>query len=132
LEKVEKNTNNKFKKIVNCNECIDAAKKCGFSIVGIGGTDIHDGNKKLVLAVVWQMMKHHTLKVLGNKSEDDLIKWGNEMANRDPKITSFKDKTLKNSLFFLGIMYAIEPRAINWDLIIQDKDDVESLENNAK
>ncbi len=131
-KKVDKHPNNKFKKIVNCNECIDAAKKCGFSIVGIGGTDIHDGNKKLVLAVVWQMMKHHTLKVLGNKSEDDLIKWANEMINKEPKLTSFKDKSLKNSLFFLNLMSAIESRAINWDLIVQDKDDNESLENNAK
>ena len=131
-KKVDKIPNNKFKKIVNCNECIDAAKKCGFSIVGIGGTDIHDGNKKLVLGVVWQMMRHHTLKVVGNKTEDDLLKWANETINSEPKLASFKDKSLKNSLFFIRLMNAIEPRAINWDLINQDKDDNESLDNNAK
>ena len=131
-KKVDKTSKNKFKKIVNCNECIDAAKKCNFSIVGIGGTDLHDGNKKLVLAVVWQMMRHHTLKVLGNKTEDDLIKWANELINKEPKITSLKDKSLKNSIFFISLMCAIEPRAINWDIVIQDKEDNESLENNAK
>jgi len=131
-KKVQKTPKNKFEKIVNCNECIDAAKKCGFSIVGIGGTDLHDGNKKLCLAVVWQMMKHHTLKVLGNKTEDDLIKWANDMVNKDPKIGSFKDKALKNSVFFIHIMAAIESRAINWDLIVQDKEDDESIANNAK
>ena len=131
-KKIDKTPKNKFKKIVNCNECVDAAKKCGFSIVGIGGTDIHDGNKKLILAIVWQMMRHNTLKVLGDKTEDDLVKWANEMANKDPKIGSFKDKSLKNSVFFIAIMSAIEPRAINWDLVFQDKDDSESLENNAK
>jgi len=62
-KKVDKVSTNKFKKLVNCNECVDAAKKCGFHIVGIGGTDIHDGNKKLVLAIVWQMMRSHTLTV---------------------------------------------------------------------
>jgi len=132
-KKVDKTPNNKFKKIVNCNECVDAAKKCGFTIVGIGGTDVHDGNKKLILAVVWQMMKHHTLKVLGNKSEDDLIKWANDMIGKDNvKIGSFKDKSLKNSLFFIHMMAAIEPRAVNWDLILQYKEYDDSLKNNAQ
>ncbi len=62
-KKVDKGAKNKFQKIANCNECIDAAKKCKFHIVGIGGTDIHDRHKKSVLAVVWQMMRHHTLSV---------------------------------------------------------------------
>ena len=78
------------------------------------------------------MMRHHTLKVLGNKTEDDLIKWANELINKEPKITSLKDKSLKNSIFFISLMCAIEPRAINWDIVIQDKEDNESLENNAK
>jgi plastin-1 len=29
-------------------------------------------------------------------------------------------------------MSVIEPRAINWDMVILDKEDNESLENNAK
>jgi len=118
--------------MVNCNECVDAGKKCNFSIVGIGGVDIHDGNKKLILGVVWQMMRHHTLKVLGNKTEDDLIKWANELVNKEPKVSSFKDKSLKNSLFFINLMAAVEPRAINWDLVYQDKEDDEALQKNAK
>jgi len=132
-KKVDKAPTNKFKKIVNCNECIDAAKKCDFTIVGIGGTDIHDGDKKRVLGVVWQMMRHNTLKVLGGKTEDDLIKWGNEVVNKDSiKIGSLKDKSLKNSLFFINLMAGIEPRAINWDIVVQDKEDDDALKNNAQ
>jgi plastin-1 len=130
-KKVDKNPSNKFKKMVNCNEAVDAAKKCGFSIVGVAGTDIHEGNKKLILGIVWQMMKHHTLKVLGGKTEDDLVKWANDMVITT-KITGFRDKILKNSLFFIDLMNSIESRAINWDLVIKDKEDDESLENNAK
>jgi hypothetical protein len=63
-KKVDMTSKNKFTKIVNCNEVIDAAKKCKFHIVGHGGTDIHDKNKKAILAVVWQMMRHHTLSVI--------------------------------------------------------------------
>ena len=35
-----------------------------FSMVGIGGKDIADGKRKLILAVVWQLMRLHTLKFL--------------------------------------------------------------------
>jgi plastin-1 len=120
-KKVDETSTNKFKKIVNCNEVVDASKKAGFTIVGIGGTDIHDANKKYILAIVWQLMRAHTLQVVGNKTEDDLVKWANGMINKDVQIGSFKDKKLKSSLFFIHLMSAIEPRAINWDIIAQGK-----------
>jgi plastin-1 len=35
-----------------------------FSLVGINGSDIHDGNKKLILAFYWQLIRKHTMHVL--------------------------------------------------------------------
>jgi len=32
-------------------------EKAGFSLVGIGGQDLYDGNPTLTLAVVWQIMR---------------------------------------------------------------------------
>jgi plastin-1 len=118
---VDEKSTNKFKKVVNCNEAIEASKKAGFTIVGIGGTDILEGNKKYILAIVWQLMRSHTLQIIGNKSENDLLTWANEIVGEDSKIGSFKDKPLKNSIYFIKIMNAIEPRAINWDLVIQGR-----------
>jgi len=129
---VDKKPNNPFKKTVNCNEVIDASKKAKYHIVGIGGGDIRDGNKKYILAIVWQMMRDHSLQVIGNKTEEDLIKWGNERVDDDLKVKSLKDKKLGNSLYFINIMKSIEPRSINWDIVVTDKDDEESKQNNAK
>jgi plastin-1 len=77
-------------------------------------------------------MHSHTLQVIGGKSEDDLLKWANDMVNKEPRVGSFRDKSLKNSVFFINLMGAIEPRAINWDLVVQDNDSDETLESNAK
>lgn len=52
-KKVEKNPNNKFKMGINCNTAIEACKKLGLKIPGIGGSDILEGNVKLIIAVVW-------------------------------------------------------------------------------
>ena len=38
-----------MKKLENCNYCVELAHKLKFSIVGIGGEDIHQGNKTLTL-----------------------------------------------------------------------------------
>ena len=129
---VDKKPNNPFKKTVNCNEVIDASKKSKYHIVGIGGGDIRDGNKKNILAIVWQMMRAHSLQVIGNKTEEELIAWGNEKVDDDLKVKSLKDKKLGNSLYFINIMKSIEPRSINWDIVVTDKDDDESKQNNAK
>ena len=129
---VDKKANNPFKKTVNCNEVIDASKKSKYHIVGIGGGDIRDGNKKYILAIVWQMMREHSLQVIGGKSEEELITWGNERVDENLRVKSLKDKRLGNSLYFINIMKSIEPRSINWDIVVTDKDDDESKQNNAK
>ena len=129
---VDKKPNNPFKKTVNCNEVIDASKKSKYHIVGIGGGDIREGNKKYILAIVWQMMRAHSLQVIGNKTEEELIAWGNEKVDEDLRVKSLKDKKLGNSLYFINIMKSIEPRSINWDIVVTDKDDDESKQNNAK
>ena len=129
---VDKNAKNPFKVTVNCNEVINGAKKSWYSIVGIGGADIRDGNKKYILAIVWQLMREHTLQIIGGKSEAELLAWGNSMVSDEYKIKSLKDKKLGNSLFFIEIMNGIEPRAINWEIVIKGKEEPADLENNAK
>ena len=129
---VDKKANNPFKKTFNCNEVIDASKKSKYHIVGIGGGDIRDGNKKYILAIVWQMMREHSLQVIGGKTEEELITWGNERVDENLRVKSLKDKRLGNSLYFINIMKSIEPRSINWDIVVTDKDDDESKQNNAK
>jgi plastin-1 len=131
-KKVDPNTKNPFKIGVNCQEVIDAAKKSKYSIVGIGGSDIREGNKKYILAIVWQLMRAHTLQIIGNKTEEDLLAWGNSLVGDEYKVQSLKDKKLSTSLFFIHIMAAIESRAINWDIVIKDSEEEKDKEMNAK
>jgi len=46
-------------------------------------------------------------------------------------ITSMTDKTLSDGRFFMHILADIEPRSVNWD-IMMDADTEEGKENNAK
>lgn len=139
---VEKNPSNKFKKVSNCNYVVVLGKQLKFSLVNIAGNDIVGGNKKLILALVWQMMRCHTLKFLaevqakkfGGKEvkDEDLIAWANEKVasqGRSSTMASFKDKSLSNGIFFMDLLYAIEPRIIDFDFVKEGLNDEEKLLN---
>jgi len=93
-----------------------------FSLVGIGGSDIADGNETLTLALVWQLMRQHVLTVLKEVGggapvgEDAMIKWSNDLvkaAGKRSHMANFKDSSLSNSMFFLDLLDAIRPGCVD-------------------
>jgi len=145
-KKVEMAPSNKFKKCTNNNYAVDLgkAKELNLSLVGTGGSDIVDGNKKLILGFVWQLMRKHTLKFLaevqakkfGGKPVTDemIVQWANETVKASGKSTSmknFKDSTLTDSLFFLDLLAAVDNRVINWEYVTEGKSAEDKL-NNAR
>lgn len=131
-KKIDMNPNNDFKKNINNNAALDFAKKLGLKIIGVGGTDLTKCDKKSILAIVWQLVRLHYLKLIGNKSEDDLVAWANEqVGGKYPSIQNLKDKSLSNGKYILHLLAAIEPRAVNWE-IMAEGDTEQDLQNNAK
>jgi len=47
----------RFKRIENANYAVEIGKKMKLSLINIGGLDIVDGNKKLILSFMWQLMR---------------------------------------------------------------------------
>jgi len=43
----------------------------------------------LTLGYLWQLMRKSVLKLIGDKSEDDLKKWANNFTEKEPKLVSF-------------------------------------------
>ena len=127
-----KNLKNPFKVGVNCQEAIDASKRSGYSIISIGNKDIQEGRKKHILAIVWQLMRAHTLKVIGERSEDELISWANEKVSKERRIKNLKEKKLNDGLFWIELLAAIEPRSIRWDFVVKENPNDKDKEMNAK
>jgi len=140
--KVEKQPANKFKRIANDNYAVVLGKQMKFSLVGIGGSDIVDGNKKLLLAFVWQLMRKHTLKFLaevqkkkfGGKdvTEEMIIEWANEQikaAGKSSSIKSYQDPSLATGVFFLELLHAINPKIVDWSLVTDGSKKEDALLN---
>ena len=131
-KKVELKTKNPFKIGVNCQEVIDSAKRSGYSIISIGNKDIQEGKKKHILAIVWQLMRAHTLKIIGEKSEEELFSWANSRVSEGRRIKSLKEKKLNDGLFWIELLSSIEKRCIRWELVVKENLSDKDREMNAK
>lgn len=126
---------NKFKKVENCNYAVVLGKQMKFSLVGVGGSDIVDGNQTLTLALVWQLMRYHVLSILkglgSNVDDAAMIKWANDRVSgsgRSTRMSNFKDPTLKTSHFFLDLLNTIR-KCVNYELITPGETDEDGLQN---
>uniref|UniRef100_A0A8C5QIV5 Lymphocyte cytosolic protein 1 n=1 Tax=Leptobrachium leishanense TaxID=445787 RepID=A0A8C5QIV5_9ANUR len=131
-----------MKKLENCNYAVELGKsKAKFSLVGIAGQDLNEGNRTLTLALMWQLMRRYTLSILeniggGQKVNDDtIVTWVNKTlkeAGKSSSISGFKDGKISTSMPVLDLIDAIQPGCINYDLLkTEDLNDDEKL-NNAK
>jgi len=130
---------NKFKQVENCNYAVVLGKQLKFSLVGVAGSDIQAGNKKLTLAVVWQAMRYfvlHFLKRLAKDgkeiSEAEIINWVNQKvrgAGKSSSMEGFKDKSLSDSVFIVDLLYGCQPESVNYDLMTPGKTDEQKMMN---
>ncbi|KAH1239394.1 Fimbrin-5 [Glycine max] len=99
-----------FRKVENCNQVIKIGKQLRFSLVNLAGNDIVQENKKLILALLWQLMRFtmlQLLKILRSDSQGkeitdaDILKWVNrkvKSTGRTSQIESFKAWTEASSI----------------------------------
>ncbi|KAI4307935.1 hypothetical protein L6164_031059 [Bauhinia variegata] len=130
-----------FRKVENCNQVVKIGLQLRFSLVNVDGNDIVQGNKKLILAFLWQLMRYTMLQLLKNLrshshgkevTDADILKWANrkvKSAGRASQIESFKDKSLSNGIFFLELLSAVEARVVNWNLVTKGRSDDEKKLN---
>jgi len=124
-KKVDKKPKNVHVKTINCNYAVELGKSkaFGFSLVGIGGVDIAQKRTKLVLAIVWQMMRYHIIRFLTAMSgsskaltEADVLKWANEKVAAQSgllPVQKLSDATLASGVYILTLIKAVAPRAVD-------------------
>lgn len=126
----------KFHKLENTNLAVELAKQLKFSTVNLSGVDIHDGNKKLILGLIWQLMRQNLLNILkdlgGGKAlnDEDIVKWANAKVEK-LKIDSFKDPSLRTGAYLCWLCHAVNSRSCNPEMITPGESEKDA-EQNAK
>ncbi|XP_074098583.1 plastin-2 fimbrin isoform X3 [Cotesia typhae] len=128
-----------MEKLENCNYAVDLGKKMNFSLVGIAGQDINDGNATLTLALIWQLMRSYTLSVLsglvgnsGKTVEKEIVQWVNsklQAAGKTSSIKSFQDDAISTGRPVIDLIDAIKPGIVNYDLVKTSETEEDNLDN---
>jgi len=137
--KVNLSPKNKFKKVENCNYVVTLAKQMKFSMVNIGGLDILEKNKKLILGIIWQLMRAHTIKILtsltpGDKlvTDKEIVSWANgnvQKAGKSSSIRRFQDGSIGSGVFLLDLCAAVAPQSVDPAIITPGSSDDDKLSN---
>ncbi|KAL6524264.1 Fimbrin-2 [Orobanche gracilis] len=130
-----------FRKVENCNQVVKIGKQLKFSLVNIAGNDIVQGNKKLILAYLWQLMRCNMLQLLKNLrfhslgkeiNDANILEWANSKVRNSGsqnRVVSFKDRSLSSGIFFLELLSAVHPRSVNWSLVTKGSSEEEKKMN---
>lgn len=101
-----------------------------FSLVGIGGKNITDGDKNYILSCIWQLYRYHSVKFLaelrqnsGEKLTDELIlQWANDMVTGvggDP-MKSFTDPAGADGVWACNLVKAIDSEVFDDEFVSKD------------
>ena len=124
---IKLNCKNVFDRNFNCDEVEKVARDLGVKLVGVGAEDVREGNKMGVLAIVWQLMRLHYLKIIGSKTETDLINWVNSVTGKSVK--NFKDPSFGDGNMLIDLTRDIEPRVVNPDLVTAGETEEDKILN---
>lgn len=136
-----------FQKIENLNYAVALGKdEFKFSLVGVQGSDIVNGNRKLTIAFIWQLMRYHLVsfleKLRKNSSLDggqpltdaDIAAWANGLVSASGESSCMRDfsyKSLQTGHFLIDLLAAVEPRCVDRAQVMEGSDERER-ELNAK
>ncbi|KAL2039730.1 hypothetical protein N7G274_007589 [Stereocaulon virgatum] len=131
----------RFKAVENTNYAIELGKQLRFSLVGVQGADITDGQRTLTLGLVWQLMRRdisETLSALAQRlgkreiSDAEMVKWANEQSKqggRNSSIRSFKDEAIGSGIFLLDVLNGMKSSFVDYDLVTSGRTDDEAYMN---
>ncbi|TNN06752.1 Plastin-3 [Schistosoma japonicum] len=143
--------------VENCNYVVKLGRQIGFSLVGVGGADLHDGKRTMTLALLWQLMRAYTLSLLTQLTEAEdfasgkssshtngtsnpieetrIIEWANQKLANSGKFVQistsagFTDPNLKTSHAVIDLIEAIRPNTVDYNLVLPGNSKTEQLAN---
>jgi plastin-1 len=135
----------RFKAVENTNYVVELGKANHFSLVGIQGADVTDGQRTLTLGLVWQLMRRDIVNTLSSLAQRmgkreitdmDMVKWANDMASKSPSrkssaggVRSFKDSSLGNGIFLLDVLAGMKSAYVDYDLVFTGRSEEEKYAN---
>ncbi|KAJ9494884.1 fimbrin [Exophiala xenobiotica] len=123
----------RFKMVENTNYVVELGKQNRFSLVGIQGADLTDGQRTLTLGLVWQLMRRDIISTLSglaqrmgkrDLSDSDMVRWANDMSRKGGKnssVRTFRDQAITSGIYLLDVLNGMKSNYVDYDLVTPGK-----------
>lgn len=109
----------RIQKMENLNFALAFLQKRNVNVTNIGSSDILDGNNKLVLGLMWTLIKSFTVEdidVEGVSGKDGLLLWVNRSLADYPNITVKNfSSSWSDGMAFCALIHRFSPSLIDFD-----------------
>ncbi|XP_061483366.1 dystrophin isoform X4 [Rhineura floridana] len=123
----------------NVNKALQVLQKNNVDLVNIGSTDIVDGNHKLTLGLIWNIILHWQVKnVMKNimaglqqtNSEKILLSWVRQSTQNYPQVNVINfTSSWSDGLAFNALIHSHRPDLFDWDSVVCQKSAVQLLDH---
>jgi plastin-1 len=119
--------------VENTNYVVELGKQNRFSLVGIQGADLTDGQRTLTLGLVWQLMRRDIVSTLSglaqrmgkrDLSDSDMVRWANDMSRKGGKnssVRTFRDQAITSGIYLLDVLNGMKSNYVDYDLVTPGK-----------
>uniref|UniRef100_A0A1I8III7 TGc domain-containing protein n=1 Tax=Macrostomum lignano TaxID=282301 RepID=A0A1I8III7_9PLAT len=131
-----------FQRLENCDYAVELGRQLGFSLVGIRGKSLLDGDEMPTLALLRQLMLSHNpaavsrgdSRVENSKrlvDENTIVEWTNEQLQRGGKksrLRSFLDAGLGNCHCLLDLIDCLRPGYVDYSLVLPGATEAQAVD----
>uniref|UniRef100_A0A1I8HW62 TGc domain-containing protein n=1 Tax=Macrostomum lignano TaxID=282301 RepID=A0A1I8HW62_9PLAT len=131
-----------FQRLENCDYAVELGRQLGFSLVGIRGKSLLDGDEMPTLALLRQLMLSHNpaavsrgdSRVENSKrlvDENTIVEWTNEQLQRGGKksrLRSFLDASLGNCHCLLDLIDCLRPGYVDYSLVLPGATEAQAVD----
>lgn len=117
----------RFQKIENVQNALTFLHENNIKLINIGSTDIVDGSQKLILGLIWTIIKRFVV-CKEHATDDGLLKWCRAAtAGYDVEINNF-GKSWQDGMAFNAVIHRFRPDLIDYQAL-NKTNKLENLEN---
>jgi len=119
LGKYDRQPRIKIQAIQNISRALAFIKQKGVKVVNIQAEDVHDGNLKLILGLIWTIIQRFQIEDISEdelNAKEALLLWCKKKTKgyRDCHIDDFH-RSWNDGMAFLALLHAHRPNMINYD-----------------
>ncbi|XP_065533284.1 dystrophin isoform X3 [Lathamus discolor] len=123
----------------NVNKALQVLQRYNVDLVNIGSSDIVDGNHKLTLGLIWNIILHWQVKdVMKNimaglqqtNSEKILLSWVRQSTRNYPQVNVINfTSSWSDGLAFNALLHSHRPDLFDWNMVASQQSPVQRLDH---